>query len=1143
MSVRTDVVNLIVNVGGDKAQNELNQLRKKSADLNAEMKALHKNTTEYKNKAAELKVVDTQMASLRKQIGLTALSQKELTSELKRLQQLKNITTPQSKEFHELQNQINAVNKRLYEVKNGVFGFGASMHKVKAEIKQFGMLALSYLGFEFITSQFKQIITGAGKLSDQLADLQRVAGFTASEAQNLNNSLRGLDTRTSGESLRQIAIIAGKLGVAKDDILGFTKAVDMLVVSLGDELGDADQITTQLGKILNVFDGEVNGKNITSLGNAVVELANAGVASGSFITDFTQRVAGIAKASNLSLGATVGLAAGFEELGLRSESSSTALQKLLSTIATDTPKAAKIAGMPIAEFNKLFAEAPQQALIKYAQGLVKNKQSFSEIATSFKDAGEEGARVIATLQAIGQRGEFLSEKIALGTNAIKENSAITEAYRLKNENLGATLDKIGKRLSAMFTSSGFVKGLTSILTGFGELIGAVKSSDTALEQFQQQAEKVNKLETKMLPLLDRYDELKRKTTLSKDEQVELNKAIQIIASTIPSAITQFNEYGKAIGISTERARDFIRTQQLILKEKNKEAIRDRQQELSNLEKQKKEQQNFLNTNKKQLEILQQSKKALKDRGFEDPGGKIDKEIEMWSNGMLKISASLQAIEERMTGVKGWIAELNGDSFAKALETETPSSTTDTFTATGLGESEIKKQNAAFEKLKALRDKIIANREELEAAGMNADDRELRRIHKKYADLLIEAIGHAAEIVEIKKLEQQEILQYTEAHNSKLEEEEYYLAVERKRIWLETQAALKKALSDAMASHELAAETEIEIEQRKATQKIANDAEAKVEQRKQDQENYRIAISALNDFLGATQNLLMAASDLATTRENAELNAYLDANEKKKKSLDKLLNGKRISQSKYDQEMAKLDKEAAARKYDLELKQFKRQQSMAYTNAIMNAAQGITAIWAQWGAMPIVAGILTGIAAIATGIQIATIASQKPPTARKGLVIDGPSHEQGGINMVDNTTGQTLAEIEGGEPVMVLSKNTYGNNKGIIDQLIYNSQHRNGASVMPAWATRSPGLNSNIIPMMEKGGVWSMASGNATSGSSNVENLLIGLNATMQNVAMYMAHYPTRIKAEVVYQEFKEAETILTTIKRESGLQQSQKLSA
>ena len=47
--------------------------------------------------------------------------------------------------------------------------------------------------------------------------------------------------------MRDIAIVAGKLGVAKDDIIGFTEATDKLVVALGDELGNADEITTQLG--------------------------------------------------------------------------------------------------------------------------------------------------------------------------------------------------------------------------------------------------------------------------------------------------------------------------------------------------------------------------------------------------------------------------------------------------------------------------------------------------------------------------------------------------------------------------------------------------------------------------------------------------------------------------------------------------------------------------------------------------------------------------------------------------------------------------------------------------------------------------------------------------------------------------------
>lgn len=1146
MSVRTDVVNLIVNVGGDKAQNELNQLRKKSADLNAEMKALHKNTTEYKNKAAELKVVDTQMASLRKQIGLTALSQKELTSELKRLQQLKNITTPQSKEFHELQNQINAVNKRLYEVKNGVFGFGASMHKVKAEIKQFGMLALSYLGFEFITDSFKQIIQGAGKLSDQLADLQRVAGLTATEANNLNQGLRALDTRTSGESLRQIAIIAGKLGVAKNDILDFTKAVDMLVVSLGDELGDADQITTQLGKILNVFDGEVNGKNITSLGNAVVELANAGVASGGFITDFAQRVAGIAKASNLSLGATVGLAAGFEELGLRSESSSTALQKLLSTIATDTPKAAKIAGMPLAEFNKLFAEAPQQALIKYAQGLVKNKQSFSEIATSFKDAGEEGARIISTLQAIGQRGEFLSEKIALGTKAIQDNSAITEAYRLKNENLGATLDKIGKRLSAMFTSSGFMKGITNIITGFGKMIGAVKSADTALEQFQKQSEKVMKLETEMMPLLDRYDELKRKTNLSKDEQVELNKAIQIIASTIPSAITQFNEYGKAIGISTEQAREFIRVQQLILKEKNRDALRDRQQELANLEKQKKEQQNFLNTNKRQLELLQQSKKALKDQGFDDPGGKLDKDIEMWSNGMLKISATLQGIEERMTGVKGWIAELNGDSFAKALEGGGETTTEDGI-ATGGGSASGSDTDNKLNKLRELKDKIIGIRRELEAAEKGQDEIEKERVRQKYVALLKEAVGHAAEIVELKKLEQQELAQLTKkqhADDAKEADKKFDEALAEAKGFV---AKINQFYDELQKKEEEIRKDKLEKDRERANKsvkQIQDEADKQYQIAVELQEKIQVLKErSFYDFLNSINRILELSANLADLRENRELDNYLASNEKKRQSFDKLLNSKRISQSKYDQEVAKLDAEAAKRKHDLDVKQFKRHQAMAYMQAIMNAAEGITKIWATYSAVPYIAAALSVGQAIVTGLEIATIAKQQPPTARKGLVVGGPSHEEGGINMVDNRTGNTLAEIEGGEPVMVLSKSTYGNNRALIDSLLYSSQHRNGASVMPNWATRSPSLNSNIIPMMEKGGVWSMNTSGGSSSSGNVEQLLVGLNATMQQMVTYMAYMPSKLKAEVVLQDINDANTMMDTIKRESGLQQTKQIAA
>lgn len=523
MSVRTDVINLYVNVNGDKARNELNDLHKSAAHVSKEIKELSKEekirgttfkeaqkayeaaTKKYgtysnevknaaavmrteadayfkvsaalKSKTAEMGVLEGKMTKLRSEIGLTALTMKELRAEERRLTASRNDTVIGSDNYKKFDVQLSAVKARISEVNKGLVSFSSFLNSTKNEVKQFGIMTASYLGFQFITSQFQNVIGGLGKVSDQLADLQRVSGMTAKEAENLAKKLKEVDTRTSVQGLNEIAIIAGKLGVAKENIFDFTKAVDQLVVALGDELGDADAITTQLGKILNVFDGKVTGDNISKLGNAMVKLANAGVASGGFIADFTQRVSAISKSAGLGLGEVTGLAAGLEELGFRSESSSTAIQKLLSTIAADLPKAAKIAGATtkneIAAYAEQFAKAPQEAMIRFAEGLSKNKGSFADVAASFKDAGEEGARVVAVLSAVGQKGDFMREKMKLGAEAIKETSEITSAFALKNENFGATLDKLGKEFNKFTNSPGvtnFLKGAVEIAAAFVKII-------------------------------------------------------------------------------------------------------------------------------------------------------------------------------------------------------------------------------------------------------------------------------------------------------------------------------------------------------------------------------------------------------------------------------------------------------------------------------------------------------------------------------------------------------------------------------------------------------------------------------------------------------------------------------------------------
>lgn len=72
--------------------------------------------------------------------------------------------------------------------------------------------------------------------------------------------------------------------------------------------------------------------------------------------------------------------------------------------------------------------------------------------------------------------------------------------------------------------------------------------------------------------------------------------------------------------------------------------------------------------------------------------------------------------------------------------------------------------------------------------------------------------------------------------------------------------------------------------------------------------------------------------------------------------------------------------------DMRRKSFEADKANAITQALINAAQGITAIWSQYAAQPVVAAALTALSATATGIQIATIENQQfTPMAKGGIV--------------------------------------------------------------------------------------------------------------------------------------------------------------
>lgn len=120
--------------------------------------------------------------------------------------------------------------------------------------------------------------------------------------------------------------------------------------------------------------------------------------------------------------------------------------------------------------------------------------------------------------------------------------------------------------------------------------GAIHSADTLLgftqslsEQYFIHKKRTDSLISSTSPLIARYEELSGKTKLNKEEQEELKTVTQQLAEAIPSAVTAWNKYGEAIGLSSTRLRENITLSKEALKIKNADAIRDVNEQIFNLQ--------------------------------------------------------------------------------------------------------------------------------------------------------------------------------------------------------------------------------------------------------------------------------------------------------------------------------------------------------------------------------------------------------------------------------------------------------------------------------------------------------------------------------------------------------------------------------
>jgi len=312
----------------------------------------------------------------------------------------------------------------------------------------------------------KKVIDYNAQLSDAMADVRKTTGMTEAQVHSLNETVRHFDTRTAQNSLMDLGVVAGKLGVPIKEVSGFIRAADQIGVALGRDLGDAEEAVNALGKMVAIF--KVNEQfgfetALLKVGSALRMLGNDSTATEENIVEFTKMFGGIGPLAKLNIAQVMGFGATLDQLGQSAEVSATALSQVFLRMFKEQDKFAKVAGVSTKEFSHLLKTDVNEAFILLLQGLNRGGTGLEEVTKKMGFLGTGGRRVAGVLAVLAQHIDILRRSQELSAIEMQKGTALTEQFNIKNTNMAASIDKLAKAWKNFLANSGTIGFFTNLI--------------------------------------------------------------------------------------------------------------------------------------------------------------------------------------------------------------------------------------------------------------------------------------------------------------------------------------------------------------------------------------------------------------------------------------------------------------------------------------------------------------------------------------------------------------------------------------------------------------------------------------------------------------------------------------------------------
>lgn len=450
----------------------LDNARRIKADL--EQKAAKKNLT--KNEANDLRKFTQEVERCERQLSKMRATKQEVDRVLSNLsgasiQELKRTLAALNheiesgsvkrgtEEWKKYQKAIKEVNTELKKVREEQEAVNSSSTRWGDFLKNGANLWMTIQGGIAAVTGLKSTVQSSvqafAEMDEAEADVMKYTGMTKAQVEDLNEELKGMNTRTGREQLNALAGDAGRLGLkSKQEILEFVDAADKINIALGEDLGE--DAVKNIGKLAMLFgeDQELGlNKAMLATGSAINELAQNSSSSETYILDFTARLAGVSKQANIAQANIMGYAAVLDESMLRDEMASTAMQQLIVKIFQDPARMAKAAGLEIQQFSELVRTDANAALLQFFDAM-NARGGFDSLAPMFEEMHLNGQRAVGVLSAVAGKIDDVRARQELANKAYREGTSIQQEFDVKNNTVQAQLDKAKKNFHELAVSLG-----------------------------------------------------------------------------------------------------------------------------------------------------------------------------------------------------------------------------------------------------------------------------------------------------------------------------------------------------------------------------------------------------------------------------------------------------------------------------------------------------------------------------------------------------------------------------------------------------------------------------------------------------------------------------------------------------------------